>query len=103
MTRRKKIDKTERIEIRLPGTVFLRLKTELYSEVEGKVPFGAMSELGTLLFSDWLRARGCVVMTLVPRCIVCDSLTTAGGQCRNEKCKELDDPFAGYVRQGDKK
>jgi hypothetical protein len=58
MTRRKKIDKTERIEIRLPGSIFLRLKTELYSEVEGKVPFGALSELGTQLFTEWLRSRG---------------------------------------------
>lgn len=67
MTRRKKLDRPStdgrvaRIELQLPHSLCLKVKSELYSEVEGKVPFGALSMLGEKLFTEWLRERGVIV------------------------------------------
>jgi len=58
MPRIKKIDRPKRVEVQLPESVKLKVDMELYSELEGKVPFGKFSELVTELLGDWLRARG---------------------------------------------
>ncbi len=58
MTRLKKIDRPKSLELYLPESLHTKVMQELYSEVEGKIPFGAISALGTQLFSDWLRSRG---------------------------------------------
>ncbi len=58
MTRQRKIDRPKRVEIYLPGSILEKARQELYSELEGRVPFGAMSALGTELFIEWLKSRG---------------------------------------------
>lgn len=58
MPRLRKIDRPRRLEIKLPESIYRKLHDQLYSEVENSVPFGAMSALGTELFSNWLKARG---------------------------------------------
>ena len=56
--RKSQIDRPTRIEIWLPESLHTKLRLELFSEVEGKVPYGKMSELGVSLFSEWLKSRG---------------------------------------------
>ena len=61
MPRIKKSDRPKRLEIYLPESVYGKLYLELYSELEGKIPFGSMSALMTNLVSDWLRSRGITI------------------------------------------
>ncbi len=61
MSRRKKIDRPRRLEIQLPDSIYEKVKAELYSELESRVPYGAVSELSTQLLTDWLRGRGVTV------------------------------------------
>ena len=58
MPRPKKTDRPRRFEVCLPESVYARLQLELFSELEGKVPFGAMSVLTTRLIDQWLNSRG---------------------------------------------
>lgn len=58
MVRPKHIDPPVRQDINLPKSVYDKMKTELYSEVEGRVPYGAMSALVTELVTQWLEQRG---------------------------------------------
>ena len=58
MTRRKNLDRGRPLEIQLPESIQQKVRAELYSEVEGRVPFGAITELGTRLFREWLQSRG---------------------------------------------
>lgn len=58
MTRRKNLDRGRPFEIQLPDSIQQKVRAELYSEVEGRVPFGALTALGTKLFSEWLESRG---------------------------------------------
>lgn len=58
MPRLRKIDRSRRLELKLPESIYRKVHDQLYSEVENGVPFGAMSALGTELFSNWLKARG---------------------------------------------
>lgn len=66
MTRRWKLDRPSpesrvaRLEFQLPHSLCVKIRKELYSEVEGKVPFGALSTLGEELFTRWLRERGVI-------------------------------------------
>jgi hypothetical protein len=39
-------------------SIYTPLKLELFSEIEGRVPLGAVSDLATSLFSQWLQERG---------------------------------------------
>lgn len=55
--RQKKIDRPKSLEIQLPSSLRDRLDKALFSETEGKIPFGAYSKLGEKLFSDWLDRR----------------------------------------------
>ena len=61
MPRPRKLDRPRRLEIQLPESIYAKIMTELYSEVEGRVPLGKVSEVGTELFSSWLKSRGVVV------------------------------------------
>jgi hypothetical protein len=61
MPRRKKIDRPRALEVQLPDSIYTKVKAELYSDIEGKVPFGAMSALAEELLTDWLRTRGVIV------------------------------------------
>jgi hypothetical protein len=61
MPRPRKIDRPQRFEVQLPQSIYAKLNVELYSEVEGRVPHGAFSELTTALVVDWLKSRGVTV------------------------------------------
>lgn len=58
MPRPRKIDRPRKLELKIPDSIYVKIKAELYSDIEGKVPFGAISAVGVMLFSDWLRERG---------------------------------------------
>ena len=57
MPRQKKIDRPVSLELSLPSSVKTRLEQALFSELEGKIPFGAFSKLGEKLFVEWLDKR----------------------------------------------
>jgi hypothetical protein len=61
MARTAKIDRPRPTEIQLPASIRAKIDSELYSEIEGRVPHGALSELFVGLAADWLKARGVVV------------------------------------------
>lgn len=61
MPRTKYTDHRNRLTIYLPETIESKLRMELYSELEGRVPFGAMSELFQELARNWLKSRGVTV------------------------------------------
>jgi hypothetical protein len=61
MGRRRKIDRPRPLEIQLPESIRSKVDAELYSELEGRIPFGAYSRLSEQLFTEWLEKRGVVV------------------------------------------
>lgn len=61
MAQPRKIDRGMKLNLQIPASILAKVQVELYSEIEGRVPFGAMSKLGTELFTDWLKSRGVVV------------------------------------------
>ena len=58
MPRPAKIDKPRRLELQIPSSVFSQVEQELYSDLEGRVPHWAYSNLITALFKEWLTSRG---------------------------------------------
>lgn len=58
MPRIKKTDRPKRFYVYVPESILAKVEFELYSDIEGKVPFGKLSELTTELLSAWLRDRG---------------------------------------------
>lgn len=58
MPRPRKVDRPTRCETVVPQSIHAKVQLELWSEVEGKVPFGAWSELVTKLLTEWLEERG---------------------------------------------
>jgi hypothetical protein len=44
-------------KISIPEDIVAQVDLELWSDLEGKVPFGAWSELATELLRDWLGHR----------------------------------------------
>lgn len=54
MPRPKLIDRTCRLEVRIPESIFSKMQLELFSELEGRVPFGRNSEVITELVKNWL-------------------------------------------------
>ena len=58
MPRVKKTDHGKPFWVYLPESIDRQVREELYSEIEGRVPFGALTNLATELFTDWLRSRG---------------------------------------------
>lgn len=58
MPRVKKIDRPVLLRAYLPESIHTKLQIELFSEIEGKVPHGAQTELITGLVTNWLRDRG---------------------------------------------
>lgn len=61
MPRPKAIDKGERFEVHMPKSLCDKVRRELYSDIEGRVPFGAISELYIELTTQWLEGRGIAV------------------------------------------
>ena len=55
MPRLKKIDKSIRLEVQIPTSVMSKVQLELYSDLEGKIPMGKMSELVSKLLTQWLK------------------------------------------------
>lgn len=55
MGRRLKVDRPQQIVIYLPTSVREAVNAALYSEIEGRVPFGAMTKLSEQLFRKWLK------------------------------------------------
>lgn len=58
MPRPRKVDRPMRCETTVPQSIHAKVMLELYSEVEGKVPFGAWSSLVSGLLAKWLEERG---------------------------------------------
>lgn len=61
MGRRKKVDRPIPIIFNIPTSVWDKVNAELYSEVEGRVPYSARSALIVELLSEWLRDRGVTI------------------------------------------
>lgn len=61
MPQPRKVDRGTKLCVQVPASILGKVQLELHSEIEGRVPFGAMSKLTTELLSDWLRSRGVVV------------------------------------------
>ena len=57
MPRIKKIDRPVLVRAYVPESLYLRLHAELYSELENRIPHGAISELFTEMVRKWLEAR----------------------------------------------
>jgi len=57
MPRVKKLDKPIPVRFYIPESILTRVKLELWSDLEQKVPFGMMSELVSKLFANWLKER----------------------------------------------
>lgn len=57
MPRVKRVDRPVRLEITLPESVSAAVELELFSDIEGRVPYGARSKLIEQLLRDWLAAR----------------------------------------------
>ena len=59
MPRVKKTDRPVRLSgIYMPSSVYTRLHEILYSELEGKIPYGKLSEFLTLRTVEWLQTQG---------------------------------------------
>jgi hypothetical protein len=58
MPRVKKLDASVRVQVNIPESIWTRVHLELYSEIEGKIPFGKQSELVEELLREWLGKRG---------------------------------------------
>lgn len=58
MARVKKLDRPVLFRAYIPQSLHDRLQIELYSELEGKIPHGAQTELITELVTGWLKSRG---------------------------------------------
>ena len=61
MPRTKKIDTSRRLEVQIPESILSKVRMELFSELEGCVPFGSMSELVATQLAEWLRGRGVIL------------------------------------------
>lgn len=61
MPRPRKIDRPHRLQVNIPESIASKVQLELYSEIEGRVPVGATSDLVTGLLIDWLKRRGVFV------------------------------------------
>lgn len=58
MARPKKVLRTVYTNIGLPEDLVAKVKLELYSEVEGKIPFGAQQEFFSNLLRNYFSAKG---------------------------------------------
>ena len=58
MPRIKKLDRPVLVRAYIPQSIHDRMSIELYSELEGKIPHGAQTDLITELVTNWLKTRG---------------------------------------------
>ena len=61
MPRPLKVDRPRQCQVYLPESIHSKVQTELYSELEGRVPHGAFTGLITELVTAWLKSRGVIV------------------------------------------
>lgn len=61
MPRPKLVDRPKSIEIHIPQSLHEKLMRELYSDIEQRVPFGAVSALYVELTTQWLEKRGAAI------------------------------------------
>jgi hypothetical protein len=54
MPRPKLIDRPRRIETHIPTSLWNRAEKHLFSELEGRIPHGAVSDLFALLLEEWV-------------------------------------------------
>lgn len=57
MSRRTLLIRPVRVEVKIPEDLHAAISLELYSELEGKVPYGKMSELVVSLLREWKDRR----------------------------------------------
>lgn len=60
MSRQKFLDTRVRLEVALPESLKTMMDLELWSDLEGRVPYGKTSELIVQLIREWLNSRGVV-------------------------------------------
>lgn len=58
MPRPRLTDRPKQFNVQLPESLYGKVRVELYSELEGRVPHGALSELVQTLIRGWLTDRG---------------------------------------------
>lgn len=61
MPRKPFIDRPKRVEVQVPESILSKIQLELFSEIEGRVPHGKMSELVSALMKEWLQSRGVTI------------------------------------------
>lgn len=61
MPRVAKIDRPVLVQFNLPTSIHDKMRLELYSELEDRVPYGALTNLFTELAVEWLKSRGVVL------------------------------------------
>lgn len=61
MPRPRKVERSHHMSVYLPESVKAKMDIELYSELEGRVPFGAYNNLFVDLVRGWLAERGILV------------------------------------------
>lgn len=57
MPRIRHIDRPYKLHLTIPTSVMTKVQLELHSEVECRVPYGAMGQLVTRLLSEWLESE----------------------------------------------
>lgn len=57
MPRPKLIDRPSRLEVTIPESISAKVRIELFSGLEGRVPHGAWSRLITGLLTEWLQSQ----------------------------------------------
>jgi hypothetical protein len=58
MPRPRHTDKPQEVKIYLPKSIHEKMMNQLYSDIEGRVPYGAVTTLHTELVVKWLESRG---------------------------------------------
>lgn len=58
MPRPQLAQRREKITLHIPKSLMVKLRLELFSEIENRVPHGKMSETFTQAIETWLTERG---------------------------------------------
>ena len=66
MARPKLIDRPRRLEFHIPSSLYERLERQLHSELEGRVPHGAMSDCLSFLVEEWVTKQETSRQSVIP-------------------------------------
>jgi len=58
MPRHSKLDRSVHVHLYIPSSIWSKVQLELYSDIEGRVPYGETTTVVTELLKDWLKTRG---------------------------------------------